>query len=185
MRLTIVTLAALMACGSAAAEGWREYTYPELSFAINFPAKPNVERTVYKAVDGTSVPARTYSLEQDGKIYAVTVADFSSTGLDDKNVFDLAIRTLGEKAAVNEDILVLLDKNIGHQLSLSGNDNSHSNVALYFYQHRLYQAQGIVLPSNGDASSGDGIRFMQSLHFTNKAPDSFGLETTFGSSGRF
>jgi hypothetical protein len=185
MRLIVVMLTALFVCGSAAAEGWREYTYPEFSFAINFPADPKVQRTTYTTIDGASVPARTYSLERDGKLYSVTVADFSRTGLDEKSVFEQAIRTLAEHGELKEDVLVLLDKNIGHQLSFSGTDGSHSNVALYFYQHRLYQAQGVILPSNGDLSAGDGIRFMQSLHFTNNASNSFGLGSTFGATGHF
>jgi hypothetical protein len=40
---------------------------------------------------------------------------------------------------------------------------------LFYYQRRLYLIKGTVLPSNADSSSGEAIRFQQSLRFTNNA----------------
>ena len=51
----------------------------------------------------------------------------------------------------------------GRQLSIKGADGSHSSVAVFFANGRLYQIEGKVLPAGSDAAA---IRFQQSLVFT-------------------
>jgi hypothetical protein len=122
------------------------------------------------------------------------VADFSRrTSLNDRQVIDLAIKTLAQEAEVKLDIQARVSRVFGRQLSLVGKDGSRSSVALFYYQRRLYQIQGTVLPANPDPSSGEAIRFQQSLRFTNDASRLFnndvarllGLDNAFGANVRF
>jgi len=83
MCLIVVMIASLIASAASAADGWREDIYLGLKFAVSFPAPPKIEEMEYASVRGTAVGARVYSLEQDNKIYKMTVADFSGTGLDE------------------------------------------------------------------------------------------------------
>ncbi len=170
MRLPALILATALLAAPAAAQGWREYTYPDLGFALHFPDDPKIEETTYMTVDGMTVPARIYSLNQETSAYRMIVADFSRrTNLNDRQVIDMAIKTLTQDAEVKLDIPARVSRVFGRQLSLLGKDGSRSSVALFYYQRRLYQIQGTVLPSNADPSSGEAIRFQQSLRFTNDA----------------
>ena len=47
----------VLIAGSAAAQGWREYTYPDLGFSLHFPDDPKIEDTTYMTASGVSVPA--------------------------------------------------------------------------------------------------------------------------------
>jgi hypothetical protein len=194
LRCVALIFATVLIAGSAAAEGWREYTYPDLGFSLHFPADPKIEDTLYTTASGISVPARIYSLNQDSSAYRMIVADFSRrTNLNDRQVIDLAIRTLAQEAEVKLDIPARVSRVFGRQLSLLAKDGSRSSVALFYYQRRLYQIQGTILPANPDPSSGEAIRFQQSLRFTNDASRLFnndvarqlGLDGVFGANVRF
>ena len=194
MRLIALILAAALIAGPALAQGWREYAYPDLGFALHFPDDPRIEETTYMAFDGTTVPARVYSLNQETSAYRMIVADFSRRpNLSDKQVIDLAIKTLAQEAEVKLDIPARVNRVFGRQLSLLSKDGSRSSVALFYFQRRLYQIQGTILPANPDSSSGEAIRFQQSLRFTNNASRLFnndvarllGLDGVFGANARF
>ena len=194
LRCVALIFVMVLIAGSAAAQGWREYTYPDLGFALHFPDDPKIEDTTYMTASGISVPARVYSLNQDSSAYRMIVADFSRrTNLNDRQVIDLAIKTLAQEAEVKLDIPARVSRVFGRQLSLLGKDGSRSSVALFYYQRRLYQIQGTILPANPDPSSGEAIRFQQSLRFTNYAPRPFnndiahllGLDSVFGANARF
>jgi hypothetical protein len=170
LRCVALIFAMVLIAGSAAAQGWREYTYPDLGFSLHFPDDPKIEDTTYMTASGITVPARIYSLNQETSAYRMIVADFSRrTNLNDRQVIDLAIKTLAQEAEVKLDIPARVSRVFGRQLSLLGKDGSRSSVALFYYQRRLYQIQGTILPANSDPSSGEAIRFQQSLRFTNDA----------------
>src|ERR1700704_1863920 len=63
MRLIVVLIASLIASAASAADGWREYIYLGLTFAVSFPAPPKIEEVDYPDVGGTAVKARVYLLE--------------------------------------------------------------------------------------------------------------------------
>ena len=53
MRLIGAILAlALLVSSPAAAQSWREYTYPQYSFGVSFPADPVIEAKDYQTADG-------------------------------------------------------------------------------------------------------------------------------------
>ena len=194
LRGVALILSMILVAGSAAAQGWREYTYPDLGFSLHFPDDPKIEDTTYMTASGIAVPARIYSLNQETSAYRMIVADFSRrTNLNDRQVIDLAIKTLAQDAEVKLDIPARVSRVFGRQLSLLNKDGTRSSVALFYYQRRLYQIQGTVLPANPDPSSGEAIRFQQSLRFTNDASRPFnndvarllGLDNVFGANVRF
>ena len=188
MRLPALLLALALIAAPASAQGWREYTYPNYGFALHFPDDPKIEDTTYMTASGISVPARIFSLTQETAAYRMIVADFSRrTNFNDRQVIDLAIKTLAQDAEVKLDIPARVNRVFGRQLSLLGKDGSRSSVALFYYQRRLYQIQGTVLPSNDDSSSGEAIRFQQSLRFTSGPSGllDFSLPSPFGLRGPF
>jgi hypothetical protein len=105
LRLVARILATVLIGGPASAQGWQEYSNPDLGFALHFPNDPRIEGTIYMTADGTTVPARIYSLNQQTSAYRMIVADFSRrTNLSDRQEIDLAIKTLAQEAAVKLEI---------------------------------------------------------------------------------
>ena len=64
MRIAAFAVAAFVVSGSAAAQSWEEYSYPEYAFSVAFPANPKIETTTYEVADGRSIPANSRALNQ-------------------------------------------------------------------------------------------------------------------------
>jgi len=167
MRILVVLTAIMGVWTTAApAQSWKEYEYPDSGFAVSFPDAPATETLPFKAPDGTMVTETVYSVRQAPDIYSVTVADFSNASVDEPSAIDQAVRQLQEKGEIRINIPARVNRHFGRQLSIIGQDGSHSTVAIFFADHRLYQIQGTVLPESDDPNSGNAIRFQQSLRFT-------------------
>jgi len=166
LRLGSLIVCALLVAGSAAAQEWREYIYSDYGFAIHFPADPKIETGIYRLADGSSVPARIYSLSESGGVYTVTIADFTQSPLAEKAVIDQAVESLTRDGEAKVDLPARVQFVYGRQLSINGRDGSHTSVALFYHERRLYQIKGTVLATAADAGASDAIRFQQSLRFT-------------------
>lgn len=148
------------------AQAWMEYNYPDFGFAVSFPTDPTLESVLYNTTDGTALNEIVYSVQQDSSVFSVAVIDFSNAPSEETTAIDQAVKALSENGDVRLNIPARVNRNRGRQLSIIGKDGSHSTVAIFLADHRLYQIQGTVLASNPDPISGDGIRFQQSLRFT-------------------
>ena len=172
MRLLAFVFAVCGCGGPAVAQNWQEYSYPDYSFTVTFPADPQVETTTYQVADDRSVEAHVYSVRQDNSVLKVTVAELADTGLEESAVIDHAIKTLSEGGEVKINIPHRIYRVYGRQLSVLGADGSRSTVAVFDYNGRLYQVEGKALPGG---SAIDILRFQQSLIFTdggsNRSPD--------------
>ena len=162
MRLMPYVMAACIIGGPAAAQGWQEYSNKDYAFTVMFPAAPQVETTTVQVADGRSVPAHVYTARQDKGLFKVTVADLGNTGLQENAVIDYAVKTLSAGGEVKVDFPHRIYQVYGRQLSIAGRDGSHSTVALFDTNGRLYQIEAKVLAGGNDT---DLIRFQQSLIF--------------------
>jgi len=173
MRSIVLALATFVAGGPAAAQSWQEYSYPTYSFAVAFPADPQIERTTYQVADGRSVEAQVYSVRQATSVLKVTVAELAGANLEESAVIGHAIKTLSAGGEVKIDIPHRIYRVYGRQLSILGADGSRSTVAVFDYNGRLYQIEGKALP--GGSGDTDVLRFQQSLTFTdggsNRSPE--------------
>jgi hypothetical protein len=170
MRFIVFAIAILFATEAASAEGWKEYVYLGFKFAISFPAQPKVEDVDYMTPDGLSVKGRVYSLEQDNKVYTMTVADFSRTQLDEFGVLDRAIASLTKDAAIKLDLRCRFNLVYTcREMSIVRRDGSHSVFAAMFYQHQLCQVEAIASLCDPDPATGDIVRFQRSFRFTDFA----------------
>ena len=111
------------------------------------------------------------------------MVDFSDVQTEEKAVIDHAIRTLSQAGEIKLDIPHRISRVYGRQLSIAGRDGSHASIALFYHQKRLYQIQGLALPSAEDGTA-DAIRFQQSLIFTTNAANRTLLEPVFQVFGR-
>jgi hypothetical protein len=174
MRLIAFTLAVFVGGDPAAAQSWQEYSYPDYSFRVAFPANLQIETTTYHVADDRLVEAHVYSVYRDNSVLKMTVAELGDTGLAESAVIDHAIKTLSEGGEVTVNIPHRINRVYGRQLSILGVDRSRSTVAVFDYNGRLYQIEGKSLSTGNDATA-DAIRFAQSLIFTgggsNRSPE--------------
>jgi hypothetical protein len=124
-----------------------------------------METVPYSTADGTTTNKVVYTVRQGSDIYSVEVADLSNAAIDETTAVDQAINQLRDKGDIRLDIPARVQRNYGRQLSVVGKDGSHSSVAIFFADHKLYQIEGTVLADSDDPNSGDAIRFQQSLRF--------------------
>src|SRR5215471_16883989 len=104
MRPIAFVLATFVASAPAAAQGWEEYSYPDYTFSVAFPANPQIEQTILQVAPGRSVPARVYSLPQSNLILRMTVAELEGTNLEESAVIDRAVKALSQAATVRLNI---------------------------------------------------------------------------------
>ncbi len=158
---------------SAAAQNWQEYSYPDYSFRVSFPADPQIESTTYHLTDDRDVEAHVYSVRGENAELKITIAELGDTGLEETAVIDHAIKALSEGGEVKVNIPHRINRVYGRQLSIQQGDGSRVAIALFDHNGRLYQIEGKSLP--GGNATADTIRFVQSLIFTgggsNRSPE--------------
>src|ERR1700693_2155761 len=86
MRLLAFVFAVCGGCGPAVAQNWQEYSYPDYSFRVAFPADPHIEITIYRVADDQSVEVHVYSVRQANGVLKLTVAELADTGLEESAV---------------------------------------------------------------------------------------------------
>ena len=154
--------------GSVLAQGWKQYPYSDYSFTIAFPAEPKTETKPYQDADGRVSEAHVYSVAQDGAVFKMMVVDLSDPASnfpkEEGAVIASAIKTLSQNGEIKVDIPARINRIFGRQLSIAGADGSHSAVALFYYNSRLYQLEGTAAPGSDPTAA--VIRFQQSLVFT-------------------
>jgi hypothetical protein len=165
MRPFILISALLVFARPAVAQNWQEYSYPDHSFGVTFPAGPQIEVTTYRVTDDRQVEAHVYFVRRDDAEFNVTVAELADAGLELPAVIDYAIKTLSKGGEVKINLPHHIMSVFGRQLSIVEGDGSRAAVALFAYHGRLYQIEGKSLPVANDATA-DVLRFVQSLIFT-------------------
>jgi hypothetical protein len=165
MRPSILIPALLVFTSPALAQNWQEYSYPDYSFRVTFPAAPQVETTTYRLTDNRRVGAHVYFVRRDNAEFKMTVAELADAGEAPNVVIDYAIKTLSEGGEVKVNAPHHIMAVFGRQLSIVEGSGSRVAVALFVYNGRLYRIEGRSFPAGNDATS-DAIRFVESLIFT-------------------
>jgi hypothetical protein len=157
---------ALLFAGSAGPADWKEYENPEYSFAISFPVDPTLEATTFRAADGRSLQAHTFSVDQESGMFKVTVVEMpgEETG-DDSLVVKGAAKAVAEGGVIQFDMPHFVGETHGRQLGIAEANGGYSYVALFYHKQRLYQIEGKAFVAGGQAEL-DAMRFHQSLDLT-------------------
>ncbi len=164
-----VLLSGLCAAACATAPGWRDYTYPQAGFTIQFPAPPRVSLTTYVAA-GRRVPATVWSLRQDGVVYAVQVADLAGAPVTASEAVDGAINTLRQTGQVIGDTTAHIELRFGRAISLADRDGGRRAIQVFYFDHRLYTVSGRALPPDANARTGRIVRFVDTMSFDVNPP---------------
>ena len=156
----------LLTSTAQAQSTWTEFNYPDSGFAVSFPSDPAVGHLKVKLADGKDFDETLFAVRRDDAIFRIAVIDFGDAMVDGNAAIDQAVAELRTRGSVMLDLPARVNGNRGRQFSVAGHDGSRSTVGIFYGDHRLYQIEGTMLASNSDLSSGELIRFQQSLRFT-------------------
>ena len=156
MRFAVGLLAALFVLVSVpvSAQGWSEYRNTEEGFLVNLPGEPNVETIAYTTQSLVPVPARVFSAAEGMNRYSMTVVDLTSSAVDDDGTKAMAheASVLRGRGQIRFDESSELDGIHGHQLSIVEPDGRRVLIQLYYYNHKLYIAEGNTAPGAFEAA---------------------------------
>jgi len=156
MRFAVGFLAALFVLASvpASAQGWSEYRNTEEGFLVNLPTEPRAETMTYMTQSGASVPARVFSSAEGMNRYSMTVVNLTSSAVDDDGTKAMAheASVLRRRGQIRFDETSELDGIHGYQLSIVEPDGRRVLIQLYYYNHKLYIAEGNTAPGAFEAA---------------------------------
>jgi len=165
--LTMLASAAFAAPAEAA---WKTYISHPLGFSFDAPGEVRAVKGTYRAgVAGTNDAIVYRSLDNNIQ-YRVTVVDFSNRLGDGAVLMEEAAYILQDEKHVlmNDFGRVEPGRNAvyGRRLTFDlPNNGGRENAATYFTKGHLYVLEAIVLPANGDFTTPDAGRFLDSLAF--------------------
>ena len=126
----------------AAEQSWTKYVSRELQFTMNFPGTPFIECTTYTSAQGHALPAQTF-LAQDGTgLYKLTVVDFSGHSALESGAATHAAEALMHRGRGHHNSYAYMDGLSGHDLSLIEPNGRRLQATIYFFDQRLYIAEG-------------------------------------------
>jgi hypothetical protein len=135
------------------------YANCQYGFALIFPGKPMVRDVRYTTAAGTDVPAKQFYIEEDGKHYIETVADFSKGPKADDEIVSQALAELSKKGEVRYRGFGDYDPGMpGGQLNIFKTDGKQLRASVYMAYHKLYITEAEAVP--GDINA---VLFEQSI----------------------
>ena len=156
MRSIARVLAAVLLVASAPvlAQGWSEYRNTEEGFLVNMPGEPRAETIRYTTESGASVPARLFFAAEGMNRYTMTVVNLLSSAVDDDGTKAMAYEAamLRQRGRIRFENPTTLDGVFGHQLSMIEPDGRRVLIQLYYYNHKLYIAEGNTAPGEFEAA---------------------------------
>ena len=188
MRLMPLMTPALILCMSApsVAQDWIEYTSRADFFSVNFPAAPKVRDITYPTEFGITLPGRVHIYEDGANRYSVSVIDYANVQKihaerlkncqaypnlcnnpwvgELRGALDYAAwKFIQRDAKVTHYAYGNTDRVEGRRIQLTNPDRSHTFVAIYMHENRLYILEGTV-----PAGAPPPGLFQQSLGFLDK-----------------
>jgi hypothetical protein len=174
-----VAAAAMLVSGAPAQAAWGYFACPSDNFASQFPAAPKMDKTIFSMPrHGRALSARAYSTTVDNIVYRMLVADYSDRVPDGASILLEAIfqhteaddhglqngKVLGNTTTRIEP--VGRGATYGRSITMDfPNGGGRNQTNFYFRDGKLYEQSVTVLPANGDYSSPNGSRFVESLLF--------------------
>lgn len=169
MRRIGLWLAALLATvSSAQAAGWKTYEFRDQGFSIESVVPLTKGTGLYKGAIAGSIPTITYTAEDEGIRYKVSIVDISKRPADAVNLYlEMEFLTsLGGKVLANESVGIEpgADRHYGRQLAIQTKDGNLSRTVLVYNKGKIYVTEAVILPA-GDRDSFSPERFVESILF--------------------
>jgi hypothetical protein len=189
MRALALTVAVMVVSAVPAQAAWNYYACPSDNFASQFPGVPKMETIQYSMPrHGKALSARTYTTTVDNMVYRMLVADYSDRAGDGASILEEALfqhteaddhglrngKMVGNDSARIEP--VVRGATYGRRITMDMPNGGGRNLTnFYFRDGKLYEQSVTILPANGDYTSPNGSRFVESLLFNlTRLPDEAG-----------
>ena len=171
--------AALLAAGvlfattaAAGEDAWREYSYADKGFLVQFPHDPDKREIQYNAATPTGatvpVPASDYAVTSGHTRLSATVAELAGSSADDPKALNHAVDRVRREGDVGVETWISISAGAcGKFLGLTGRDGALNYVGLYYNppHRRLYEIRAVVPPADQAEHGADASHFEQSLSF--------------------
>ena len=179
LALILVAAAGVVISGAPAQAGWGYFACPSDNFASQFPDVPKMESVEYAMPrHGKALSARTFTTTVNDIVYKMLIADYSDRVADGASILEEAIfqhteaddhglqngKLLGNTTTRIEP--VGRGATYGRSITMDfPNNGGRNQTNFYFRDGKLYEQSVVVLPANGDYTSPNGSRFVESLLF--------------------
>jgi hypothetical protein len=167
-RLPYLVFAALLLGMGPAPAAWKHYKFPELGFAIDFPADPKTTKGEWKGAVARNVPATVISAELDDVTYQAIVADFSDRVADTPTILGEAAYILAQEGTLIADTVARTEPGpnavYGRRVTVTLKDSSKKTSEVYATRGKLYVFV-TAISAAGDLGSPIAARFQDSILF--------------------
>ena len=167
MAAALLAIAPLRAASAADAD-WKEYRYPELGFAVNFPAEVKTSTGQLKGTIAGTVPTTVMSSELDNIEYRAAVADFSTRVAELGNILGETAYNLTVEGHLLADSVERTEtgKNAiyGRRIAVTLKDGSKKISEVYAKNGKLYIFTTTLSPK-ADQGNPIAARFDDSILF--------------------
>jgi hypothetical protein len=168
----LIALAGLAFAASTmpAEAAWNSYISHTLGFSFDAPGELKAQKGKYRGGVAGANDAIIYRSVEDNIQYRATVVDFSNRLGEGSVLMEEAAYILqdGKHVLMNDFGRVEPGKNAvyGRRMTFDlANDGGRDNVVTYFTKGHLFILEATVLPANGDYTTPDAGRFLDSLVF--------------------
>jgi hypothetical protein len=167
---SLAALAAIAWVTPADAAAWNTYISHALGFSFDAPGEVQMSKGTYRAGVAGVNAAIVYRSQDNNIRYRTTVVDFSNRLGEGSVLMEEAAYILqdGKHVLMNDFGRVEPGKNAvyGRRMTFDlPNNGGRENVATYFTKGHLFVLEATVLPANGDFTTPDAGRFLDSLVF--------------------
>jgi len=169
MRLIALAMAAAVLVAAPAQAAWKDYTYKEYGFAVNFPAAPKITKGEWRGVVAGRVPTTIISAEEDGTIYQVVIADFKNRLADTPVLLEEAVFLATQEGKLVSDTSARTDNGqkyakYGRRVTVLTKDGGKKISELYLVNGLLLMFEGVITPK-GDLENPEAARFQDSIRY--------------------
>jgi len=167
-RLRYLIFAALLLGIGPAQAAWKHYKFPELGFAVDFPADAKTAKGQWKGGVARTVPATVISAELDDVTYQVIVADFSDRVADTPSIMGEAAFILAQEGTLIADTMARTEPGpnavYGRRITVTLKDGSKKTSEVYATRGKLYVFV-TTISAAGDLGNPIAARFQDSIVF--------------------
>ena len=169
MRLIALAIAAATLIAAPAQAAWKDYTYKDYGFAVNFPAAPKTTKGEWRGVIAGRVPTTIISAEEDGTIYQVVIADFKNRLAETPNILEEAVFLATQEGKLVSDTTARTDNGqkyakYGRRVTVLTKDGGKKISELYLVNGLLLMFEGVITPK-GDLENPEAARFQDSIRY--------------------
>jgi len=167
-RLRYLVFAALLLSMGPAQAAWKQYKFPELGFAVDFPADTTTAKGQWKGGVARNVPTTVISAELDHVTYQAIVADFTNRVADTPSILGEAAYILALEGTLIADTMARTEPGpnavYGRRITVTLKDGGKKTSEVYATRGKLYLFV-TTISAAGDLGNPIAARFQDSILF--------------------